>query len=96
MILEIMMKRIYPPRKSLPTFKDLNSIGWAFNLEFHPPPFDGDKDEYYFDIHDLKEVKEFQDFIGLIDRFGIPYEYGKQKKSKRICLIINRRHLNGL
>jgi len=88
------MKRMYPNKK-LPTFDDIASLGWTFNLKFKMPPFDGNENECYFDIHEFKKTPSFQEFIKLIERFEIPYEYGKKKGSDRIYLIINRGDIDG-
>jgi hypothetical protein len=82
-----------------PKFEDIAKIGKTFDLEFNLPPFDGDTNECFFDIHKFKETKEFQEFIGIINKLEIPYEYAKQtknKKSKKIFLTINKGDIDGL
>ena len=74
-------------------FERIYNIGKTFDLEFHLPPFDGNKDEFSFDIDKFKETDEFQIFIGIINKMDIPYEYAKYKN--KIFLTIKQGDMNG-
>lgn len=77
-------------------FEDIARIGWKFDLELHLPPFNGYQ-ECFFDIDKFQETDEFQEFIGIIDKTGIPYEYAYNHSSgnKKIYLTIKSEDFNG-
>ena len=88
--------KIYRKSKKGPRFERLCKIGWKYGLECHLPPFDGNPDECFFDIHEFKETEAFQKFIGIIDSLKIPYEYAFKKGTKQIFLTINTGDINGV
>jgi len=85
----------YWTKKTKPKFEEIARIGWSFDLEFYLPPFEGDTIECFFDIHEFKETPPFQDFIKIIERLNIPYEYAKSKESNRLFMIISSNDIKG-
>ena len=63
--------------------EQLIKAGKDFNIPFHLPPFDGNIEEGSFDIHDIKNTKKFDEFLGIINKLGVKYEYAFSKKDKK-------------
>lgn len=72
------------------TIQKLVTTGEDFGVPFCYPPFDDDATEGFFDIHDFKETKKWNDFIKIIEKMGVKYEYAfsKKRKDKRIFMVI--------
>ncbi|MFA7219188.1 MAG: hypothetical protein WC119_01615 [Synergistaceae bacterium] len=87
------MKRVY---KSKLNVEELIGIGESFGLEFYLPPFEGDINECSFDVHEFKDTPKFQEFIHLLDKLKIKYEYAKDKINKKFFIIIDKGELNGI
>lgn len=87
------MKRTY---KSKLNVEELIGIGESFGLEFYLPPFEGNINECAFDIHEFKDDSKFQEFIQLLDKLKIKYEYAKGKDNKRFFIVIDKGELNGI